>query len=74
MECYCCLRNVQDLVADVKTPYERRFGEPFKKPMILFGAMVEYHPTSPKDQARIHQFDKKVLPAIFLSEFGKEIF
>ena len=28
--------------------------------------MVEYHPTSPKDQARIHLFGKKVLPGIFL--------
>ena len=26
--CYCYLRNVQDLLADVKTPYERRFVEP----------------------------------------------
>ena len=25
MECYCYLRNVQDLLADGKTPYERRF-------------------------------------------------
>ena len=25
-------------------------------PMIPFAAMVEYHPTPPKDQARIHQF------------------
>ena len=30
MECYCYLRNVQDLLADGKTPCERRFGEPFK--------------------------------------------
>ena len=29
MECYCHLRNVQDLLADGKTPYEKRFGEPF---------------------------------------------
>ena len=76
LECYCYLRNVQDLLADGKTPYERRFGEPFKGPTIPFGAMVEYHPSSPKDQARIHQFGKKVLPAIFLGceliagEFG----
>ena len=27
MECCCCHRNVQDLLADGKTPYERRFGE-----------------------------------------------
>ena len=29
MECYTYLRNVQDLLADGKTPYERRFGQPF---------------------------------------------
>ena len=31
MECHCYLRNVQDLVSDAKTPYERRFGEPFQR-------------------------------------------
>ena len=56
MECYCSLQNVQDFLTDVKTPYERRFGEPFKGPIILFGAMVEYHPSSPKDQARDYEF------------------
>ena len=30
MECYTYLRNIQDLLSDGKTPYERRFGEPFK--------------------------------------------
>ena len=25
MECYCYLRNIQDLLSDGKTPYERRF-------------------------------------------------
>ena len=34
MECYCLLRNVQDLLADGRTPDERRFGEPFKGPII----------------------------------------
>ena len=65
-ECYCFLRNVQDLLADGKTPCERRFEESFKGPIIPFRAMVEYHPTSLKDQARIHQFGKKVLPGIFV--------
>ena len=41
MECCCYLRNVQDLLADGKTPYERRFGEPFEGPVILFGTMRE---------------------------------
>ena len=49
MECYCCLRNVQDLLADGKTPNESRFGEPFKGPIILFGALVEYHLISVKN-------------------------
>ena len=34
MECYTCLRNVTDLLSDGKTPYERRFGQPFKGPII----------------------------------------
>ena len=29
MECYTCLRNVTDLFSYGKTPYERRFGQPF---------------------------------------------
>ena len=66
MECYGYLRNIQDVLTDGKTPHERRFGEPFKGPIIPFGAMVEYHPTSPKDQARLHQFGKKEIPGIFL--------
>ena len=41
-ECYCYLRNVQDLLADGKTRYESRFGEPFEGRVIPFGAMVEY--------------------------------
>ena len=32
--------------------------------MILFGCMVEYHPNSAKDQSRLHQFGKKVLPGV----------
>ena len=32
-ECYTYLRNIQDLLSDGKTPYERRFGELFKRPV-----------------------------------------
>ena len=60
------LRNVQDLLADGKTLSEGRFGEPFKGPIIPFGAFVEYHPISMRDQSRLHQLGKKVLPNIFL--------
>ena len=66
MECYTYLRNVTDLLSDGKTPYERRFGQPSSGPMIPFGSMVEYHPITAKDQSRIRQFGKKVLPGLFL--------
>ena len=65
MECYCYLRNIQYLLSDGKTPYERRFGMPLSGPVIPFGAMVECHPISAKDQSRLHQFGAKVLPRIF---------
>ena len=79
MECYTYLRNVTDLLSDGKTPYERRFGQPFKGPIIPFGSLVEYHPVTAKDQSRIHQFGKKVLPGLFFGcatlstrgEFGR---
>ena len=66
MECYTYLRNIQDLLSDVKTPYERRFGQPFKERIIPFGSLVEYHPRTAKDQSRIHLFGKQVLPGLFL--------
>ena len=66
MECYTYLRNVTDLLSDGKTPYERRFGQPFKGPIIPLGSLVEYHPITAKDQSKIHQFGKKVLPGLFL--------
>ena len=77
MECYTYLRNIQDLLSDGKTPYERRFGKPFKGPIIPFGSLVEYYPISAKDQSRIHQFGEKVFPGLFLGyalyaeEFGR---
>ena len=37
-----------------------------KGPIIPFGSLVEYHPFTAKDQSRIHQFGKKVLPGLFL--------
>ena len=66
MECYCYLRNIQDLLSDGKTPYERRFGMPFNGSVIPFGAMFEYHPISAKDVSGELQFGPKVLPGIFL--------
>ena len=66
VECYTNLRNVTDLLSEGKTPYERRFGQPFKGPIIPFGSLVTYYHTASKDQSRIHQFGKKVLPGLFL--------
>ena len=66
MECKTYLRNIQDLLSDGKSPYERRFWKPFKGPIIPFGSLVEYHPITAKDQSRIHQFGKKGLPGLFL--------
>ena len=59
-------KRYRSLLSDGKTPYERRFGQPFRGPVIPFGSLVEYHPTIAKAQSRIHQFGKKVLPGLFL--------
>ena len=63
-----------------KLHHERRFGEPFKGPMISFGAMAEFHLISIQDPSRLYQFGEKVSLGILLSyaliaaEFGKETF
>ena len=49
----------EDTIRDV-------LGNLFKGLIIPFGSLVEYHPISAKDQSRIHQFGKKVLPGSFL--------
>ena len=78
MESYSHVRNVQDLLADGRTPCERLFAEPFKGPVIPFGSMVEYNPISAKDQSRLHQLGKTALPEYSLDmhcmrgELGKE--
>ena len=66
MECKIYLRNIPDLLSDGKIPNERRFGKPFTGPNIPFGSLVEYHRISTKDQSRIHQFGKKVLPGVHI--------
>ena len=58
--------KLTDLLFDGKTPYERRFGQPFKGLIIPFGSLVECHPLTAKDQSRIHQFGKTALPGLFL--------
>ena len=61
MECCIYLRNIQDLLSDGTTPHERRFGEPFQRPIIPFRSLVEYYAIFAKDQSRIHQFWKESL-------------
>ena len=41
-------------------------GNHLKDLLFQFGSLVEYHPITAKDQSRIHQFGKKVLPGLFL--------
>ena len=60
------LWNSIPICENLNTPHERRFGEPFVGPVIPFGSMVEYHPVSAKDQSRLRQFGKKVLPGTYL--------
>ena len=60
------IRICETFKSDGTTPHEGRFGEPLKGPIIPLGSLVEYHPATAKDQSRIHQFGKKVLPGIFL--------
>ena len=67
MECKTNLRNVQDLLSDGKTPYERDvLGNHIMDQSFHFRSLFEYYPISAKDQSRFHQFGKKVLPGFFL--------
>ena len=58
-----------DLLSEGKTPYERRFGQPFKGPIHSVIWFIGWVLTlfSAKDQSRINQFGKQVLPGLFLS-------
>ena len=49
-----------------RRPMKDVLGNHFKGPIIPFGSLVECHPVTAKDQSRIHQFGKKVLPGLFL--------
>ena len=65
MECYCYLRTIEDLLAGGKTLYERRLGEP-KGQEFLLEQWLNIIRFLQKDQLRLPQFGKKVLPGIFL--------
>ena len=59
MECFSYLRNIEDLLSDGKTPYERRFGEPFNGPIIPFLSLVEYYPILQKTSQESINLERK---------------
>ena len=65
MECYTCLRNVTDILTDGKTPYERRFGQPLKGPIIPFGSLFrdKIQVQDPPSRAMIEAHNLTLLPA-----------
>ena len=60
-----------------RRPMKDVLGNHLKDLFFLLVHLVEYHPVTAKDQSRIHQFGKKVLPGLFLGyglyagEFGR---
>ena len=80
-KCYRFLRNVEDLLADGKTPYEGYFGVPFKGPIIFFlvqwlNIMFFLHGTSQGSTNTARKFCQDYSSDMNWSrgEFGKEIF
>ena len=67
MECSCHLRNVHDKMTDGKTAHKEIFDVKFDGPLIPFGATVSPEPISAKDEARLHQLGKTVLPGNFVT-------
>ena len=65
MEYYTYLRDVTDLLSDWKTPMKDALENHFKDQSFRLVHWLSI--TLPaKDQSRIHQFGKKVLPGLFL--------
>ena len=72
MECFCYQRNVQDLLADAKTPHERRFETPLLGAIIFFGTEINDHPITTKDKTRLHQLGATILRGIFVGHASSE--
>ena len=66
MKCYYYLQNDQDLLTDGKSQYERRSGETFKGPFILFDALIGYLLKTPKRQSTNSSIRNKIITRIFL--------
>ena len=73
MECCCYLRNVQDLLADRKTPCERRFGEPYEGPANPFwdgwNSIRFLHETSQGSTNLASMFSRNI-PRICMNRWG----
>ena len=65
-KCYCCLRNITDVVKEGKTPYELRHSTPYPGLRIPFGAYVHYLPTGEKAMAQRDKFGPRSLPGMFV--------
>ena len=48
-----------------RRPVKDVLGNHLKDRLFHLVSLVEYHPITAKDQSRIHQFGKKVLPGLF---------
>ena len=65
MACRCYVRKCKDLLAYVKTPYERPYGTFLEGPIIPFGASFLCTPFQ-KDKGRLHQCGPRVFPGLFI--------
>ena len=66
LECYCYLRNVEDLVTDWKNRVKGDLENHLKDRLFLLGVMADYFPICAERKSRLHQLGKKVVPGIFL--------
>ena len=66
MESKTYLRNVTDLLSDGKTPYERRFGQPFEGRLFRLVHWLNISLSLRKTSQESINFGKKVLPGLFL--------
>ena len=60
----CAMSKIYEQMG--KTACERRFEKLLNGSIIPFGPQVEYNTISTKDQANLHQLDKRVLPGKFM--------
>ena len=63
MKCCYFLQNAQNLLANGKSQYERRCGEPFQGPIIWRTFLIS--PKIRSKKPRIHQFGKEIISVFF---------